>query len=211
MSILPNVRAMGLMDDGREKSNETEQSIGSGSSAMSKLMETMENVPFSFNIKPIQETGSIIGNLIKETAGFTPKGSIDNFQNPTPEQIAKGKERKDAAHSRLIFNKLADAKQNAQRFAHDNSLNMQAKSEVMGMSSDEKKKKLHVSVDLDNKHIDDAYHVSILYTEAKAAKQAAEDARKNQEGAGISGQGGINYDKKLAPEQGPASIYNAAG
>lgn len=114
-------------------------------------------------------------SLIKERL---PIGGQTEIRFNNPEAFKK---RQEAEHQRIVYASLEEARKNAQRFTHEEILEAVVRLEVAGMSTEEKNRFLHLSLDLDEKHINDPYHIHALRVKRKEQLRTAQQQKQGQE------------------------------
>ena len=139
----------------------------------------------------IKEGFNAIKDLLYEDVAFiqtpeqTPRkpmsatGSIENFQTAhakSPELLTKERE---ANYQRVVYANLEEARRNTQRFAHERTLGEAVRLEVSTMSTEEKNRALHLSLDLNEKNISDPYHTYALREKKKEDWRKLEEKKKN--------------------------------
>ncbi len=112
-------------------------------------------------------TTDILGLGQKEQKPFPPKGSID-FQ-------------KETQFKRVFYAKMEETRKDEEHFTLQNSMEETARLEVSAMPSDEKKKLLHVSLDLRNEHISHPYHIHEARRKKMEQIKAAKKQKQSQE------------------------------
>ncbi len=162
---------------------ETESSHNSQSNNSNLLTNAFLSAPADF-LTPIGKVG---GDLAKDSAdaildlgkeifsGFTSKGSIDNFQKPNPEQAQKQQE---AQIKRNFYAQMEDSRRNVRSLNTQQAMENAARFEVASMSVGEKLDALHLNMDLDEKHINDPYHINEL---RRKKLEQLKEAKRQQE------------------------------
>lgn len=126
---------------------------------------------------------TILGIGEKPQEKFSSKGSLDNFQNPTPEQNQKNQE---AQIKRVFYSSLEESSRNARSFNSEKAMQDAVRMEVAAMSVTDKLDNLHMSLDLDEKHISDPYHINELRRKKLEQLKKAKAEQQSQEMAGTS-------------------------
>lgn len=111
---------------------------------------------------------------------FSSKGKIDNFQNPTPEQNKKNQE---AQLKRVFYSQMEESRRNVQVTGMQKTIEEAARFEVATMSTEEKLDNLHMNLDLDEKHINDPYHINEL---RRKRIEMIKKAKREQEAAKLA-------------------------
>lgn len=95
-------------------------------------------------------------------AGKFSSGSIEfstRNQAQDPELLKKQQQ---AVNNKIFFRNLEEMRDNTQRFAHERALEDIIRLEIAGEPTEEKNRDLHLSLDLDEKNTQTAYHMQAL-------------------------------------------------
>ncbi len=137
---------------------------------------------------------------------FSPKGSIDNFQNPTPEQTKKQQE---AQVKRNFYASLEESRRNAQGMNQQKAIEQAVRMEVAAMSVTDKLDTLHLSLDLDEKHIQDPYHINELRRKKIEQIKEAKKQKESQELIAVTKNGNLLLNQNAQEGQSMTSSSGA--
>jgi hypothetical protein len=162
-----------------------------------------------------KETADAAVDLVKEVFGlgekkFTPKGEIKDFHDPN----AKEKTEKSKAEVQLARARVQIVQQEEVIVAQQDKIKKSkevARIVGAGLSSDQKKDLLHVSIDYAEEHIDNPYHMVNLRQKLKEQEERKkkEDEARQVQSIKIKGKGGIDMNK--VAEGGQAQLSSTGG
>lgn len=150
---------------------------------------------------------TIFGLGEKTDQKFSSKGSIDNFQNPTPEQNKKNQE---AQIKRTFYSAIEEDRRNVRVAKSEKAMQDAVRLEVAAMSVTDKLDTLHLNLDLDEKHINDPYHINELRRKKLAQLKKAKEEQLSQDMAQVTKKGnGLFLNQSAQEGQSMASASGA--
>lgn len=206
---------MGLMDDGREGTFETEQSLSSSNS----IPVIPDVIQKAFEIGALetgfQDTKDALGDLFTDILGIKSnpeKKSGNNLQIGGKSEINFNKQEDfkakwEAEYKRGWSQRLDQDLKNVRQKTQEEAIEDLVRLEVGAMSADEKNKSLHLSLDLDEKYISNPYHIHALKIKKLEEIKAALEKKEEQDVAGASGKSNLLLN--LGAHEGQSAVSSS--